>query len=139
MMKSKMHVDSGFTLIELVIVVAIVGILATLAYPNYSSYIKRGARTDAMTILLDAANKQEQYFVDNREYASKLEDIGVPTTSENGYFNISVSVSSGGYTLTATAAGGPVQGDLECSSLSVNNLGIKTVTGTASADTCWER
>ncbi|KID58368.1 fimbrial protein [Pseudoalteromonas luteoviolacea] len=139
MMKNRIRSVAGFSLIELVIVVAIVGVLASLAYPNYSSYIKRGARADAMTILLDAANKQEQYFVDNREYASNLSDIGVPSTSENGYFNITVALSNGGYTLTATAANGPVKGDLECTSLSVNNLGIKTVTGTATADHCWER
>ncbi|WP_155250740.1 MULTISPECIES: type IV pilin protein [Pseudoalteromonas] len=139
MMKSDRRLHTGFTLIELVIVVAIVGILATLAYPNYSNYLKRGARSDAMTLLLDGANKQEQYFVDNREYASKLSDIGIPTTSENGYFTITVVLSNGGYTLTATAASGPVSGDTECTTLSINNLGIKSVTGTGSADHCWER
>ncbi|MBQ4812303.1 prepilin-type N-terminal cleavage/methylation domain-containing protein [Pseudoalteromonas luteoviolacea] len=139
MMKNREKSTKGFTLIELMIVVAILGILATLAYPNYQGYLQRGARAEAMTILLDAANKQEQYFVDNREYASSLSDIGVPTTSGNGYFNITVILASGGYTLTATAANGPVKGDLVCTSLSLNNLGIKSITGTGSVDQCWER
>jgi len=139
MMKSRVHKSKGFTLIELMIVVAILGILATLAYPNYTGYLQRGARAEAMTLLLDAANKQEQYFVDNREYASALADIGVPSTSGNGYFTLSVVVANGGYTLTATAASGPVRGDTVCTTLSLNNLGIKSNTGTGSVDECWER
>ncbi|MDC9523698.1 prepilin-type N-terminal cleavage/methylation domain-containing protein, partial [Pseudoalteromonas sp. Angola-31] len=56
--------QQGFTLIELMITVAIVGIIAAIAVPNYSEYIKRASRAEAASALLDAANKQEQYFVD---------------------------------------------------------------------------
>ncbi|KZN37707.1 type IV pilin protein [Pseudoalteromonas luteoviolacea] len=138
-MKSKAFKYRGFTLIEMMIVVAVLGILATLAYPNYTGYLQRAARAEAMTILLDAANKQEQYFVDNRQYASALSDIGIPSTSGNGYFTLTVTLANGGYTLTATAANGPVRGDTICTTLSLNNLGIKSITGTGSVDECWER
>lgn len=141
-MKNK--ISQGFTLIEVMIVVVIIGILAAVSYPNYTEYVKRGARADAMTILLDAANKQEQYFVDNRSYATDLSDIGVPSASENGYFTI--SLQEGGttdtFTLVATAASGPVRGDTDCPALTIDELGIRGVSGVtdqAQIDRCWER
>ncbi len=134
---------AGFTLIEVMIVVAIIGILAAVAYPNYTEYVKRGARSDAMAILLDAANKQEQFFVDNRSYADDLSDIGVPSASENGYFTISLQgVTTDTFTIVATAASGPVRGDTECPALTIDELGIRGVNGVtdqARIDRCWER
>ncbi|KAF7774260.1 type IV pilus assembly protein PilE [Pseudoalteromonas citrea] len=130
---------NGFTLIEVMIVVVIVGILASIAYPNYSSYVNRAARADAMVILLDAANRQEQFFVDNRQYTSDLADLGVPTETENGYFTIGVEADTSSFTVTATADSGPVAGDTECSTLTINELGLKGNTGSGDADLCWER
>ena len=63
-----MNKQLGFTLIELMIAVAIVGIIAAVAVPNYTEYVKRASRAEAAAALLDTANKQEQFFVDNREY-----------------------------------------------------------------------
>lgn len=133
------NVVNGFTLIEVMIVVAIVGILASIAYPNYSSYVMRAARADAMVILLDAANKQEQFFVDNRQYASDLGDLGIATETENGYFTISVEADASSFTVTATADSGPVAGDTQCSTLTINELGLKGNTGSGDTDLCWER
>ena len=130
---------NGFTLIEVMIVVAIVGILASIAYPNYSSYVKRAVRADAMVILLDAANKQEQFFVDNRQYASDLGDLGIATETENGYFTISVEADASSFTVIATADSGPVAGDTQCSTLTINELGLKGNTGSGDTDLCWER
>lgn len=133
----------GFTLIEVMIVVVIIGILSAIAYPNYSEYVRRGARADAMTLLLDAANKQEQFFVDNREYSNDLEAIGVPTATENGYFNVTLeNVTNDTFRIVATAAAGPVQGDQQCPALTIDELGVRGVTGTTDQDIidrCWER
>lgn len=133
----------GFTLIEVMIVVVIIGILSAIAYPNYSEYVRRGARADAMTLLLDAANKQEQFFVDNRAYSNDLEAIGVPTATENGYFNVTLeNVTSDTFRIVATAAAGPVQGDEQCPALTIDELGVRGVTGTTDQDNidrCWER
>jgi type IV pilus assembly protein PilE len=132
---------NGFTLLEMLIVVAIAGILASVAYPQYTEYVKRAARSDAMVLLLDAANKQEQYYADNRSYTNDLSLINVPTTSENGYFTISVDVPDAGtsFTITATAAAGAVAGDTACTTFTITDTGIKGSTGTSDTDDCWER
>lgn len=139
MMRNSAKWQQGFTLIEVLIVVAIIGILVAIAIPNYERYAKRAARADAMVILLDAANKQEQFFVDNRQYTTDLEDIGVPAVSENGYFSIAATVNNSTFIITATAQGGPVSSDSVCTTLTINELGLKGNTGSGSADDCWER
>lgn len=132
---------NGFTLLEMLIVVAIAGILASVAYPQYTEYVKRAARADAMVLLLDAANKQEQYYADNRSYTDDLSLINVPTTSENGYFTIAVEVPDAGtsFTITATAAAGAVAGDAACTTFTITDTGVKGSTGTSDTDDCWER
>ena len=132
---------NGFTLLEMLIVVAIAGILASVAYPQYTEYVKRAARADAMVLLLDAANKQEQYYADNRSYTDNLSLINVPTTSENGYFTIAVEVPDNGtsFTITATAAAGAVAGDTACTTFTITDTGVKGSTGTSDTDDCWER
>ena len=64
--------NKGFTLIEMLIVVAIMGILMVIAIPNYNEYMIRATRTTAQQFLLDVAQRQEQYLLDNRQYATKL-------------------------------------------------------------------
>ena len=59
----------GFTLIEVLIAVAIVGILAAIAFPNYQNHIRKGRRADAQSFMMDLANRQAQYMLDARTYA----------------------------------------------------------------------
>lgn len=131
--------QQGFTLIELMITVAILGIIASIALPSYFEHVKRTARAEAITALLDAANKQEQFFVDNREYTSTLNDLGVVSTTENGFYTLAVEVdnSAGTFKITATPAAGPVLKDDECKTLSINDTGLRSSTGTAEKAKCW--
>ncbi|KPZ66443.1 Fimbrial protein precursor [Pseudoalteromonas sp. P1-16-1b] len=135
--------QQGFTLIELMITVAIVGIIAAVALPNYTEYVKRASRAEAASALLDAANKQEQYFVDNRVYSTSFSDLGIQSKTENGHFELAINVvDSNEFTITAKPIAGAVKGDADCTELSINDLGLKGAKGTkgkSDINYCWGR
>lgn len=89
----------GFTLIELMIAVAVVSILAAVAYPSYTSYIRKGKRATAQAALMDIASKQQTYLLDRRVYTNTLADLGfqTPKEIENDY-----TFSFPGFDATAT-------------------------------------
>lgn len=137
----------GFTLIELMITVAIVGILAAVALPSYTRYIQKSRRNDAKTSLLDLASRQERFFTTNQGYTvtpanlgfSGAFPLGIPSPSAITY-NINVTVSGTGNTsFSATAVPvGPQAADA-CGTYRVNELGVQSVTGASlSATDCWK-
>lgn len=131
----------GFTLIELMIVVAILGIIAAVALPSYSNYVKRGHRSEGRAYLMNAAALLERYYSDNNQYAiatdtmpaSVAADAGA--TSETGKYTGSMTVASPFqiYTLTATQN----FNDTECGNLTLAHDGTRGVTGTSSVSECW--
>ena len=134
--------QAGFTLIEVMIVVAIIGILAAIAYPSYTEYVKRGNRTEGQALLSDAAARQERYFSQNNAYVTAAADIGKlgmnlsNNRSATGKYVFSVSKvdGDGGYTLTATQQ----FSDTKCGNLTLTANGIKGATASgASASDCW--
>lgn len=145
---SPMQGAKGFTLVELMIVVAIIGILAAIAYPSYLDQVLRSNRTEGRTLLLDAAARQERFFSNNNTYATTMTALGYTqdtatsnTRSENDLYRVAVTttVTNGrslDFTLTATPL--PDRGqdrDTRCTSLIVNNRGERTFTGTG--PDCW--
>jgi type IV pilus assembly protein PilE len=143
-MKTNHPGSFGFTLIEVMIVVAIVGILAAIAFPNYSEYVERGRRNDAKAVLLEAAQYMERRFTETRSYASVTSlPTGLAQSPKEGsaWFNITVAVNSATpavYTLTAAPKTGWTP--KRCGSLTINQLGVKGRTVTAdSIDDCWAR
>jgi len=127
--------NNGFTLIELMIVVAVIGILASIAYPSYQEYVIRAKRADGKAAILSAQLAQEKYRANNTTYL-----VVSSTASSDGYYNYAVALgtnTSTDYTVTAT----PTFTDATCGNL------ILTVTGgtetksasTGSVDLCWSK
>jgi type IV pilus assembly protein PilE len=140
----------GFTLIEIMIVVAIVAILAGIAYPSYQQYTQRARRADVQSVLLQAGQWMERYYSQNNRYSdaptsttnAAFSSSGLTTSGSGSTLNYNITlttVNSNAYTLTAVpASGGPQVGD-PCGSFTITNTGVKGVTGTLGANDCWKR
>jgi type IV pilus assembly protein PilE len=144
--------NRGFTLIELMIAVAVVSILATIAVASYSSQVKKSRRTDARSALLDLAGREEKLFSTANAYSALPSDLGYgavgtlwPIKVGSDYYQVFVTSPdptqvgiAESYSITAVPVPGSTQaGDTTCLSLSVNQLGAQTSTGSGTAATCW--
>ena len=136
-----MNKTSGFTLIELMIVVVIIGILLAVSLPAYQGYTLRSHRADAHASLVDIAARQERFVAQNNTYTTEISaDTGLgigSTTSREGYYNMTVAACGGGtiascYLVTATAAGNQVN-DTACLTITYDSTGERSGT-TAN---CW--
>lgn len=136
---------NGFTLIELMITVAIVGILAAIAYPTFSEHLYKSRRSDGQAALLNLATYMEHYYTENNSYTGATLTVGgtagtlgVSNTSVDGYYTLTISsLTATSYTLTATPTG--VQaGDTTCTTLTLTNTNVKAATPAANSLTCWQ-
>jgi type IV pilus assembly protein PilE len=140
MKKIRIHkTRHGFTLIELMIAVAIVGILAAIAYPSYVSQVQKSRRTSAKTALLDLASREAKYYSTNNAYTNSMTNLGyasagpiaVPDATSN-YYNLSVATSgTTGFIATAAPVGN--QATDSCGSFTIDYLGVKG----AGTTKCW--
>lgn len=124
--------ERGFTLLELMIVVAIIGILAAIAYPAYTSQIVKGNRASAQAFLMDVAQRQQQYLLDNRSYASSESALGVTTpTDVSKFYTISITAPSGAVPPTFTATASPIAGTAQASdvTLGITEANVKSPAG----------
>lgn len=136
----------GFTLIEVLIVVAILGVLIGIALPAYNQSVVRSNRAEAKSELLEVASDQERYFSAFNTYIDDALPLNTPTvaardrTTQNGHYVISVAAGASGiassFVATATPQGD--QADDECTTLTLSNTGVRGATG-ATADECWQR
>ncbi|QSI34081.1 prepilin-type N-terminal cleavage/methylation domain-containing protein [Variovorax sp. RKNM96] len=133
------NAEKGFTLIELMITVAIVGILAAIAYPSYTEYVKRSRRVEGQNLLNDAAARQERYRAQNGLYAKtdQLAQLKVPA-SPNGYYTLSMVSDGTAYTLTAGRALAQTS-DTKCGDFTLDDKGAKGMAaGTpGTVPDCW--
>jgi type IV pilus assembly protein PilE len=133
---SKRVGQKGFTLIELMIVVFIIGVLAAIAYPAYRDYVLKSKRSDALTEMAAIAGAQEKFYAQNLRYAGTINILPGytlepnPYVTDEGLYNISNALTLQGYRLTANA-----QGDqtayTKCPSIVLDSV------GTRSPAHCW--
>jgi type IV pilus assembly protein PilE len=133
---NKPKIVSGFTLIEVMIVCAIIGILATIVYPSYREFVVSSNRSEATQELVRFANLQEQLFVDTRAYTDDISELGVGAdasfTTQSGNYIISSVIVNTSFTLTATAQGNQAKDDTACVAITLNDTGAKA------PGMCWE-
>jgi type IV pilus assembly protein PilE len=151
--------NSGFTILELMIVVAVIMVLATIGYPAYQNYGKKARRAEAKTALVTLQQAQEKYRANCPQYATTIANARSCVTgsytlqapneqgvihikdgniySENRYYSFIISnVTATTYTITATKAGGQA-GDTDCATFVINQDGVKTATGDKASE-CWK-
>lgn len=123
----------GFTLIEVMIVVVIIGILASIAYPSYTNYVLRTNRAEGAAHIMRVLQAQERHHSQNMTYTATLSDLGIPETSETNRYRITEVAACTGTTLarcievTATAA----RPDPVCLTMTRDSIGGR------SPEACW--
>lgn len=132
----------GFTLIELMVVVAIVAILAAVAYPSYTAYITRSNRAAAESFLLEVSSRQLRYLLDARSYAVDMATLQMsPPAEVSRNYTITTAPKAGttppGFTVTAAPIGQQITSDSACGTLTIDEAGTKTATGTKGVAGCW--
>lgn len=147
----KKLLNRGFTLIELMIVVAIVAILTSVAYPAYTSSIIKGKRAEARAALTELMQQQERYMTQNNTYFAFTNTAGTTNPATVPFKTFSGdSAAKASYYLSATACGAlnlnecvtvsaaPIQSDPEAGTLQILSTGTKTCTGGTTPAVCWK-
>ncbi|MBL8253966.1 MAG: type IV pilin protein [Candidatus Competibacter sp.] len=150
--------ERGFTLVELMIVVAVIGILAAIAYPSYQDSVRKSRRADAKSVLLQAGQWMERYYTVNNRYdqdqagnlvtsttagVQSLPNSGLAQSPIDGatkYYNITLAaVGQNNFTLNAAPIAGTDQANDGCKTLTLTNTGARDVAGgaTLTKDQCW--
>ncbi|GAB6390519.1 type IV pilin protein [Stutzerimonas marianensis] len=137
----KSNNSAGFTLIELMIVVIIIGVLAAIAIPSYQNYVVRSNRTEGLALLNEAAARQERFFSQNNRYATTTAELGYASAaSANNLYQLAIgnSATSVQYRMTVVPQGTQASRDTLCGTLGIDNTGAKSETGTGTVNDCWK-
>lgn len=133
----------GFTLVELMVVVVIVAVLATIALASYSWATTRARRAAVQSHMQDIASRQEQLLLDARAYAGSAASPGLPPLPEevNGHYTVAVTADNAAtppsFLITATPAGSQASSDTRCATLTLDQAGTRTESGSGTVADCW--
>lgn len=128
----------GFTLIELMVVLAIVAVILAFAYPSYRNQVMKANRSDGMIFILEIADRQERFYSDRGTYTTDITDLGyADTTSPDGHYTVAITDDPSNdititYQITATPQGDQV--DDTCDSYTFDSLGTRS----SSPAGCWD-
>jgi type IV pilus assembly protein PilE len=147
-MQGKVTKSQGFTLVELVVVIVILGILTAIAYPAYTGWVLKSRRADAHRALTDLANRLERNYLSANTYTVDMTQLGylsaTNVTIEGGMYKLKVDAATAGcpiascFGVTATPVAGTAQvNDSRCTSLSLASNGVKSATGSVPGS-CWK-
>jgi type IV pilus assembly protein PilE len=128
---------NGFSLIELVVAMGIVGILAAIAIPAYSAYTKTANRTDATRTMTADAQALERCYSQNFSYTVNCNVATGSAPSVQGYYTITIAAAASTYTITATPLKAPQTNDSTCTSFTLNNAGTQGATPAGNTQACW--
>lgn len=145
-----MKKQNGFTLIELMIVVAIIGILAAIGYPSYQNSVLKSNRSVAKTALFEVVSRQENSFLNSKAYATDLSNLGysgasyyvdkqgdTSTVGESIYLiQLATGASTSAFTVQAVPQNSQAK-DATCGTLSLSSTGVKAETGSGVVKDCW--
>ncbi len=128
----------GFSLFELLIVLAIVAILTAIAYPIYSSYVTKARRANAVVAILDLAARMEQYYENHNSYfGATTQKLGVKNNLDNFYILKINAESAMTYLLEALPINAQAKADQNCGSLILDQLGERMISGNGNINECW--
>jgi type IV pilus assembly protein PilE len=137
----------GVSLMELLVVIAVLGTLAAIAVPSYRRYLIRSQRSEAKIALMQVQTAQEKFYLQNNTYTNSITGgpgvgLGMGTVSETGKYDIAITTfAADGQSYVATASprsGGGQTDDVICANFTINERGTRGISGTGAAETCWK-
>jgi type IV pilus assembly protein PilE len=145
--------EQGFSLIEMMIVVAVIAIILAIAVPGYQEYVRRANRSEAKNLLLRIAAEQEKFFTTFNRYSANIAGArtGNPATSglnlanntqqnagDTAFYNVTIVVPANGLSYTLNAGpDGAFQSADECGELTLDNAGVRDALGPSAPANCW--
>lgn len=134
---------NGYTLMELLVTVAVIGVLASITIPTYKSYSVKTRRSEGRAFAMEIMQRQEKYYTENNTYTINLSQLGYSSstpTSERSYYKVTATAASDGIAnnvILTSVPQGTQASDTECGSFIINSNGSKSTS--TSSTTCWNK